>query len=132
MPSETASLPRGVRQIAYVVHDLPVAVRFWRDTLGARLLFEAPPGLAFFDLGGLRLMLTGPDKPEFDHPNSILFLAVDDIRAVHATLVARSVAFVDEPHCVAKLPHAEVWVTSFRDPEGNLLALMAEVPVARG
>lgn len=119
---------RGLRQVARVVHDLPAAVRFWRDTLGCRLLFEAPPALAFFDLGGVRLMLTLAERPEFDHPGSILYLDVPDIRAAHAALSARGVAFVEAPRCVARLPHAEVWLASFRDPEGQVLALMSEVP----
>src|SRR5215467_8368577 len=72
MPTPTAPLLRGVRQIAWTVHDVPAAVRFWRDALGARLLFE-PPGMAFFEVGGLRVMVSRPSKPEFDHPNSILF-----------------------------------------------------------
>lgn len=123
-----APAPRGLRQVARVVHDLPAAVRFWRDVLGCRLLFEAPPALAFFDLGGVRLMLTLPERPEFDHPGSILYLDVADIRAAHAALAARGVDFVEAPRCVAKLPHAEVWLASFRDPEGQVLALMSEVP----
>jgi len=128
MPSQTTPLLRGVRQIAYVVHDVPAAVRYWRDALGARLLFE-PPGMAFFDVGGLRIMLSRPEKPEFDHPNSVLYFGVDDIRAAHAELSGRGVPFVDEPHLVAKIPgtNVELWMAFFRDPEGNLLALSSEV-----
>ena len=125
MPSQTTPLLRGVRQIAYVVHDVPAAVRFWRDALGARLLFE-PPGMAFFDVGGLRVMLSRPSKPEFDHPNSILYFAVDDIREMHARLVSRGVVFRSEPHVIARLPDREVWMAFFDDTEGNTLALMSE------
>jgi len=46
--SEPFGLSR-IGQIAVVVHDLPRAVAFYRDTLGMRLLFEAPPMMAFFD-----------------------------------------------------------------------------------
>ena len=131
MTSQTAPLLRGVRQIAWTVRDVPAAVRFWRDQLGARLLFE-PPGMAFFDLDGVRLMVGRAEKPEFDHPNSILYLGVDDIRAAHATLVARGVAFEDQPHLVARIPgtNVELWMCFFRDGQGSLLALSSEVQAA--
>ena len=112
-------------QVAITVHDLARATAFYRDTLGMRLLFEVP-GLAFFDCGGVRLMLSRPEQPEFDHPASILYYVVDDIRAAHATLAARGVVFEDEPHVVAKLPDHDLWMTFLRDSEGNVLGLMCE------
>ena len=114
-----------VGQVAITVHDLARATAFYRDTLGMRLLFEVP-GLAFFDCGGLRLMLSAPEKPEFDHPASILYYVVADIRGAHAALTARGVAFEDEPHVVAKLEDHDLWMTFLRDSEGNVLGLMAE------
>ena len=63
--------------------DLDRGVQFYRDTLGLPLLFTAPPGLAFFDCGGVRLMLDVPGDKEFDHPGSILYFAVDDIHDSH-------------------------------------------------
>jgi catechol 2,3-dioxygenase-like lactoylglutathione lyase family enzyme len=71
-----------IGQIAINVHDLNRATAFYRDTLGLRLLFTAGK-LAFFDCGGVRLMLDTPEKPEFDHPSSILYFAVTDIKAAH-------------------------------------------------
>ena len=62
------------------------AVAFYRDTLGLRFLFQAGPKMAFFDCGGVRLMLAVPEKPEFDHPGSIFYFKVADIQAVAATL----------------------------------------------
>jgi methylmalonyl-CoA/ethylmalonyl-CoA epimerase len=129
MTSGIAPLIRGVHQIAFVVRDLRAAILFWRDVLGVRLLFEAPPGLAFFDLCGVRLMLTRPE-PGRQPANSLIYLRVDDIRAAHAELAARGVVFEGPPQCIAKLPHAEVWLAAFRDGERNLLALMSEVPLA--
>lgn len=123
-----APLIRGLHQIAFVVRDLPAAIHFWRDVLGVRLLFEAPPGLAFFDLGGVRLMLSRPEQGAAP-ANSLLYLRVDEIAAAHAALTARGVAFEGPPQCIAKLPHAEVWLAAFRDGERNLLALMSEVPL---
>ncbi len=116
-----------IGQIAVVVHDLPRAVAFYRDTLGMRLLFEAPPKMAFFDCGGIRLMLSLPEKPEFDHPGSILYYKVDDIKAAPAALRERGARFEGEPHVVGQLPAHDLWMAFCRDSEGNLLALMSEV-----
>ena len=117
-------------QISLNVKDLGRAVAFWRDTLGARFLFQAPPSLAFFDLGGVRLMLSPPEGPEHDHAGSVLYFKVDDIGAAHAELAGRGVAFDDEPHLIADMGAYELWMTFFRDSEGNLLSLMAEVAKA--
>src|SRR5829696_6835298 len=59
-----------IGQISVTVHELGRAVAFYRDVLGMRLLFEVPPKMAFFDCGGLRLMLAVPEEPEFNHPSS--------------------------------------------------------------
>jgi methylmalonyl-CoA/ethylmalonyl-CoA epimerase len=115
-----------IGQIAINVRDLQRAVAFYRDTLGMRFLFQAPGGLAFFDCGGVRLMLGVPEKSEFDHPTSILYYKVPDITAAYETLTSRGVTFIDEPHLIAKLPTHELWMTFFRDSEENVLALMEE------
>ncbi len=116
-----------IGQIATIVHDLDRAVAFYRDTLGFRFLFQAGPKLAFFDCGGIRLMLSIPEKPEFDHPGSILYFKVDDIQATYHTLEGRGVRFEGEPHLVAKLDTHDLWMAFFRDMDDNLLALMSEV-----
>ena len=115
-----------IGQIAVNVKDLGRAVAFYRDVLGMRPLFQAP-NLAFFDCGGIRIMLSPPEKPEFDHPGSILYYKVDDIQAAHATLRGRGVGFEGEPHLIARLPDHDLWMAFCRDTEGNLLALMSEV-----
>ena len=114
-----------IHQISMRVHDVDRATRFYRDTLGLPFLFAAPPRLAFFDCNGVRLMLSTPE-PGFDHPGSVLYFAVDDIRAMHETLASRGVAFLSEPHKIATLADREVWLADFRDTEGNVLALMSE------
>jgi predicted enzyme related to lactoylglutathione lyase len=115
-----------IGQIAINVHDLQRAVAFYRDTLGMRFLFQAPGGLAFFDIGGIRLMLGAAENPDFDHPASTLYYKVEDIDAAFRALAERGVAFLDEPHLIAKLPSHELWMTFFRDSEDNVLALMEE------
>ena len=114
-----------LHQISMRAGDVDRAVRFYRDTLGLPFLFAAPPHMAFFDCGGVRLMLSRPE-PQFDHPGSVLYFAVDDIAAVYRTLVSRGVAFRSEPHKSATLADREVWLADFGDTEGNTLALMSE------
>ena len=115
-------------QVSMRVHDLGRAEAFYRDVLGMKHLFSVPPKMAFFDCAGTRLYLAVPEKPEFDHPGSVLYFAVADIEAAHAALLARGVVFEEAPHLIAKLPHADLWMAAFRDSEGNLLALQSEVP----
>jgi len=114
-----------IGQIAINVKDLARAVRFYRDTLGMRFLFEVP-NLAFFDCGGVRLMLSPPEKPEFDHPGSVLYYKVADITATFAALKGRDVDFIDEPHLIARMPDHDLWMVFFRDSEGNVMALLSE------
>jgi methylmalonyl-CoA/ethylmalonyl-CoA epimerase len=122
-----------IGQIAFTVSDLPRAVAFYRDVLGLRFLFEAPPSMAFFDCGGTRLMLAPPEREGAlaEHQfNSILYYAVADIEAAARTIGERGVVFEQPPHIVARLPGADLWIGFFRDPDGHLLALMSEVPRA--
>jgi len=114
-----------IHQISMRAHDVDRAVRFYRDTLGLPFLFAAPPRLAFFDCGGVRLMLSTPEQG-FDHPGSVLYFAVEDIRQMHEALTSRGVAFRTAPHKIATLADREVWLADFEDSEGNTLALMSE------
>ena len=116
-----------IGQIAIVVHDLDAAVDFYRDKLGMAFLFRVPD-LAFFDCGGIRLMLSRPEKPEFDHPSSIIYFRVDDIQAMYQTLRERGVAFDDEPHLIANMDTYDLWMAFFRDLDKNLFGIMSEVP----
>jgi len=117
-------------QIAINLSDPERAVAFYRDILGLRPLFRAGP-LAFFDCGGVRLMLSHAEKPEFDHPSSILYFSVPDIAAAYRQMVEAGAKFEGEPHLVAPMPDHDLWMAFFRDSENNLLALMSEVPRAR-
>ena len=113
-------------QIAMHVADLERAVGFYRDILRIPSLFQFP-GLAFFDCGGVRLMLTRPEGSERPGGNSVLYFKVSDIQAESRALASRGVKLEGEPHMIAKLPDHELWMVFFRDPDGNLLALMSEV-----
>jgi predicted enzyme related to lactoylglutathione lyase len=121
----------GLGQIGVSVQDLPTMTAFYRDQVGIPFLFEAP-GMSFFDLGGVRLMLSLPEKGHEDRHASILYLRVGDIRAAHEVLLERGVPFHGVPHVVHRAPTYELWLASFTDPEGNYLALMSEVPTKAG
>lgn len=117
----------AIEQIAVNAHDIERAVAFYRDKLGMKLLFNVPPNLAFFDCDGIRLMLSLPAKPEFDHPSSVIYFSVDDIQLAHATLGERGVQFDEGPTFVADMGTYDLWLAAFRDSENNLLALMSHV-----
>jgi methylmalonyl-CoA/ethylmalonyl-CoA epimerase len=118
----------AIEQIAITVKDIDRAVAFYRDQLGMKHLFSAPPNLAFFDCDGIRLMLSPPPKPEFEHPSSIIYFKVDDIQQAYATLAERDVQFEEKPSFVADMGTYDLWLASFRDSENNLLALMGHLP----
>jgi methylmalonyl-CoA/ethylmalonyl-CoA epimerase len=115
-----------IGQIAVPVSDIERAIRFYRDTLGMRFLFQAPPGLGFFDLGGIRLMLDGPAKAQAGN-SSVIYYKVSDLQSAFTTLSKRGVRFEAEPHLIARMPDHELWMAFFRDPDSNLLAMKNEV-----
>ena len=115
-----------IGQIAINIHDTDRAIDFYQNKLQFPFLFRAG-NLAFFQCGQTRLMLSAPEKPEFDHPRSILYFSVADLRATFADMKSRGITFIDEPHLIAKLPDHELWMCFFHDSEGNTLGLMSEV-----
>lgn len=117
----------SIGQISINVHDVERAKAFYRDTLGMKFLFDAGD-MAFFDCGGVRLMLSKPDKPEFDHPTSFIYYRVVDIQRSCEILLARGVEFDEKPTLVAQLQDHDLWMAFFRDPDNNPLVLMSEVP----
>jgi methylmalonyl-CoA/ethylmalonyl-CoA epimerase len=116
----------NIGQISIVVQDLERATAFYRDVLGLPLLF-AFPGLAFFDCAGVRLMLSRAETPELDHPSSVLYFRVPDINAGHQRLVEQGVKIVEGPRLIAPMPTHDLWMSAFRDSEGNIHQLMSEV-----
>ena len=125
-PDATPHLSQ-IGQIAVRVLDLDRAAAFYEKTLGMPLLFRVP-GMAFFDCGGVRLLLGPAEKPEFDHPASIIYYKVADIHAAHGAFTAQGVVFHGEPHLVARMPDQDLWMAFFRDSEENVLGLMSEMP----
>lgn len=127
-----------VTHIRLLVDDLQACLRFYRDVLGFPVALQAEDVYVEFDTGsvllalyGRRMMaevtgtpgeggaLAGADR-------LVLCVAVDDVDAAYADLMARGVAFVKAPH------DRPVWalrVAHFRDPDGNLIEISQSIPM---
>ena len=116
-----------IRQIAIVVKDLDRAKNFYRDVLGLKFLFEVP-NLAFFDADGIRLMLGKGETPEIERSSSVLYYLVPDINGAHKILEEKGVEVLAPPNLVAPMPDHDLWLSDYKDSEGNIFALMSEVP----
>ena len=114
-----------IGQLAIRVKDIDAAIAFYRDKLGMKFLFKAPPGLGFFDCGGVRLMHDA--LAEGDSGTSVVYYSVENINDSFKSLSDRGVKFESDPHLIAKMPDHELWMGFFRDVDNNLLAIMSEV-----
>ncbi|HSR47323.1 MAG TPA: VOC family protein [Anaerolineales bacterium] len=120
-----------IGQVNLPVRDLDRAIAFYRDVLKIRFLFQVPH-LAFFDCGGLRLLLDASGEETHPRRSSILYFVVPDLRRSTQALRVRGVRIVSEPHLVAPMPDHDLWMSFFEDSEGNTLALMSEVRPPQG
>src|SRR4051812_16831898 len=120
-----------IKQIALPVHDVDEARRFYRDVLGMKHLFDAPPALAFFDCGGVRLMLAGPTAqgPDGNEQHAVLFYDVADIKPTYDAIVSAGATTRSEPHVIARMSGQEIWIAEMDDGQGNIVALMSEVVI---
>ena len=73
-------------------------------------------------------MLAIPERPNLDHPTSILYFKVSEIDSAHKVLESRGVHFETKPMLVAPMATHDLWLAEFRDSENNVLALMCEKP----
>lgn len=119
-----------IRQIAVPVTDVAEATRFYRDVLGMRHLFDAPPQLSFVDCGGVQLMLSGPEGggKDADRQRPIIYYDVADIEATLARLTAAGAATIQPPHVIARMSGREIWIGFISDGQGNVVGLMSDVP----
>lgn len=114
-----------IGQISRTVRSIEEAQRWYGETLGLPHLFTFGK-LAFFDCAGTRLYLT--EEAGTAGPESTLYLKVNDIEEAYADLSARGVEFTNAPHLIFRHPNGtEEWMAFFKDPEGRLLALMAQI-----
>ena len=119
-------------QIALPVSDADRAAQFYGDVLGLPLLYRFG-NLVFFDLAGVRLMLSAvpePDQPAAVQPAPGVchYFKVENLEQVYAGLQAKGVIFSHAPHLIARMPDHELWMAFFHDPDGHALALMEEKP----
>ena len=85
--------------------------------------------MAFFDADGVRLYLSEPESADF-RGEATLYFTVADIEAAVAALEARGVAFTSGRSVVHRDPSYELWMCFTKDPDGNNIGLMSEVPTA--
>ncbi len=119
----------SIAQIMIPVDDFARGVSFYQDVLGIPFLFAAPPQMAFFMCGLVRLLVGVTPPGHAAQRGSAIYFKVYDIQSTFSELEAKGVQFVATPHLVNRSPQAELWLAEFKDPGGNQLALMAEVPV---
>ena len=117
-----------VGQLLIPVTNLERAIAFYRDTLGLRFLFSATPQMSFFQAGTVRLLVGVPEGTQAPQRGSQVYFKVSDIQGVFQTLKQRGVKLGAEPHLVHRSETSELWLAEFKDPDGNQLALMSEVP----
>jgi predicted enzyme related to lactoylglutathione lyase len=114
---------------SFPIDDFERGITFYRDILGLALLFTAPPQMAFFQCGGVRLLVGVTPAGQKAQRGSAIYFSVKDIQAVHASLSNKGVQFKAPPHIVNRSGKSEVWLAEFVDPDGNQLALMSEISI---
>ncbi len=114
----------AIKQIALAVKDLEVSVKFYEKTLGLPLLFKAEPGMAFFDIAGIRLMLSQAAEVPLGGP--ILYFSTENFEATYAGLTKAEAETIRAPLMTHKTETSELWLAFFKDPDGHTLALMEE------
>jgi len=119
-----------IGQIAIAITDLEKSVGFYKGILNLELLFEVPPNLAFFNCGGTRLMMTTLQGDEKDHHTSVIYYQVTDIHQTTKRLENIGIVFERKPQLAAKMEDHELWIGFLRDPDQNLIGIMAELPLS--
>ena len=122
-PSAQSSALSRVAQIALTVRDLPAAMKFYKDTLGLKLLFETN-GMAFFDAGSVRLLVGVARSAQVVPGNTVVYFDAQDWQAAEQQLASRGVAFDSPIEVVQRTNGKELVLHQFKDPDGNLLAIL--------
>jgi methylmalonyl-CoA/ethylmalonyl-CoA epimerase len=124
MSPQTVTGVSSIGQVAITVKELARAIEFYRDALGLRMILQTPE-MAFFDCGGMRLMLGSSEHGNATY-SSIVYYNTDNIQRTVDLFKSRGVQFETPPRLVAKMPDHDLWMAFFHDSEGNLAALMNE------
>jgi catechol 2,3-dioxygenase-like lactoylglutathione lyase family enzyme len=114
-----------------VVRDLTVALRFYRDVIGATLVREYGGTSAVFDFQGAWLLLVTGGGPTADNPDVVfvppsdpgrvshsMTIRVQDCKVAYETLRSRGAQFLTPPADSGGEIRA-----FFRDPDGHLLEI---------
>ncbi len=117
-----------IAQIAVTVSDLQRSKDFYQNVLGMQFLFDAGT-MVFFQCGKIRFSI-GTSGTPVAPSGTILYFRVPDIHSAHETLVASGVVFTRAPFRVARMADHDLWLAPFRDPDGNPIELMCELPHA--
>jgi predicted enzyme related to lactoylglutathione lyase len=116
-----------VTQLLIPIDDFERGITFYRDVLCLPFLFAAPPQMAFFQCGSVRLLLGVTPAGQKVQRGSQIYFGVKDIQSVYSSLRTQGVQFKAPPHVVNRSATLEVWLAEFVDPDGNQLALISEV-----
>lgn len=119
----------AIGQIAVAISDFETAKNFYQKILNLPLLFDVPPNLAFFDVSGIRLMLTTLQGDPKDHHTSVIYYKVKNIEAVFKSLECQQVNIERQPQLTAKMADHQLWMGFIRDPDNNLIGIMEEKPL---
>jgi predicted enzyme related to lactoylglutathione lyase len=119
----------GIGQIAVAISELDRSIAFYQNVLGLNLLFKVEPNLAFFDIKGVRLMLTTLQGNSADHQTSAIYYKVNDIQNTFKLLIESGVCIERPPQLAATMPKHQLWIGFIRDPDKNLIGIMAELPL---
>ncbi len=114
-----------IHQVAVFARELSEAIDFYTNVLGATFVARFdPPGIAFFDFKGTRIML------EASAPKASVYFRVDDIHAACEELKSHGVTLIAEPQVIFRdddglfgAKGEEEWMAFFSDPSDNTLAL---------
>lgn len=113
-------------QVAQRATDLDRASAFYTLLLERNPVARFdPPGLLFFELDGVRLLL------DVNAPTALLYLMVNDIHAQVTRLTAAGVQVVAQPHVIFRHADdtlgpsgADEWQAFVLDSEGNTVGLV--------
>ena len=118
-----------VTQLLIPIDDFERGLAFYRDVLGLPFLFAAPPQMAFFQCGAVRLLVGVTPARQKVQRGSQIYFGVKDIQSLYSFLSTQGVQFKAPPQVVSRSATSEVWLAEFVDPEGNQLALMSQAPL---
>jgi len=118
-----------IAQLSIPVADVKRAVDFYEKTLGLTVLYSAA-NMALLDCSGIRLLLSLPETPAFDHPSSTVYFQVEDLEEACRKMESNGVSFMSKPHKIAEFNGYAVWMAFFYDPDRNIHALTSEVALS--